>query len=127
MNKWFIIAVLIAWPLTANALSIEHPLPDPTQEARAQNVFRELRCIVCQSESIADSPAKIASDMRNEVRAAIAGGKTDADILTYFVSRYGNAVLMRTPFNSATWFLWLAPWLILFGGGMLAWRFFRKK
>ncbi len=126
MNKLFVIALLLFAPPAA-ALSIEPPLPDAAQEARAQALFSGLRCVVCQSESIADSKALVAADMRREIRSQIAARKSDADIVEYFVSRYGNGVLMRTPFNRTTWLLWLAPLFVLLGGGALAWRFFRKN
>jgi len=99
------------------------PLPDPAQEARARALFAEIRCVVCQHESIADSPAGIAGDLRRMVREEIAGGATDAEIRALLVERYGDYVLFRPPFRPATLILWGAPFaLLLLVGGVLLLR-----
>lgn len=97
------------------------PLPDPAQEARARALFAEIRCVVCQHESIADSPAGIAGDLRRMVREEIARGATDAEIRALLVERYGDYVLFRPPFRPATLILWATPFalLALVGGVLL--------
>ncbi|MES1204114.1 MAG: cytochrome c-type biogenesis protein [Pseudomonadota bacterium] len=98
------------------------PLPDPAQEARAQALEAEIRCVACQNEPISQSTADIAADMRALVRARIAAGDDDARIRTYFSDRYGDFVLFRPPVKAETWPLWMAPVLLLLVGAGLAWR-----
>ena len=85
------------------------PLADPAQEARAQALEREIRCVVCQNEPIAQSTADVAADMRSLVRERIQAGDSDAEIRAFFRQRYGDFVLLRPPFDPRTWALWAAP------------------
>ena len=94
-------------------------LGDPAQEARAQSLDREIRCVQCQNEPIAQSTADIAVDMRALVRERIAAGDSDTEIRTFFRERYGDFVLFRPPFDARTWALWAAPFLLL-GVGLAA-------
>ena len=102
------------------AATPDRPLPDAAQEARAQGLFEDIRCVVCQHESIADSPAGIAADMRRLVRDEVTAGRTDAQIEAGLVRRYGDYVLFRPPFRAGTLLLWLGPFLVvLIAGGVL--------
>ncbi len=101
-------------------------LKDPAQEARAKALMEELRCLVCQGQSIADSDAPLAGDMRHEVRSKIAAGESPSEIKTWLVARYGNWVSYDPPFDAATAFLWLGPLLFLAIGGWLAFGRFRR-
>lgn len=101
-------------------------LKDPAQEARAKALMEELRCLVCQGQSIADSDAPLAGDMRHEVRSKIAAGESPAEIKTWLVARYGNWVSYDPPFDTATAFLWLGPLFFLALGGWLAFGRFRR-
>lgn len=92
-------------------------LADPAQEARAQSLEREIRCVQCQNEPIAQSTADIAADMRTLVRERVAAGDSDAEIRDFFRQRYGDFVLFRPPMDSRTWLLWGAP-LLLLGAGL---------
>jgi cytochrome c-type biogenesis protein CcmH len=92
-------------------------LSDPALETRAQHLFTELRCLVCQNQTIADSDARIAHDLRLLVRTRLQDGESDAAILEYIHSRYGDFVLMRPPVRAGTWGLWFGPVLILILGG----------
>jgi cytochrome c-type biogenesis protein CcmH len=94
-------------------------LADPGQEARAQALEREIRCVQCQNEPIAQSTADIAADMRALVRERVAAGDSDAEIRAFFRQRYGDFVLFRPPWDRRTWALWLTP-LVLLGGGLAA-------
>jgi cytochrome c-type biogenesis protein CcmH len=94
-------------------------LADPAQEARAQSLEREIRCVQCQNEPIAQSTADIAHDMRALVRERVAAGDSDAEIRNFFRQRYGDFVLFRPPVDSRTWLLWGAP-LLLLGAGLAA-------
>lgn len=88
-------------------------LADPGDEARAQALEREIRCVVCQNEPIAQSTAEIAGDMRALVRERIEAGDSDGEIRAYFRERYGDFVLLRPPMDNRTWALWTAPLLLL--------------
>jgi cytochrome c-type biogenesis protein CcmH len=126
-SKWFAACGLwLALFGTALALPIDTPLPDTKQEARAKALFHEIRCVVCQGETIADSPADIAGDMRRLIRERIATGESNRDIVSYLVEHYGDSILMNPPLNRATSFLWFGPWVILSGAGLLAARYFRN-
>src|SRR5687768_14710539 len=100
----------------------DRPLPDAAQEARAQALFDDIRCVVCQHEAIADSPAGIAADMRQLVREEIAAGRTDAQVRDDLVRRYGDFVLFKPPVRAGTWLLWFGPLgvLLAVGFGLLA-------
>jgi cytochrome c-type biogenesis protein CcmH len=91
-------------------------LADPAQEARAQSLEREIRCVQCQNEPIAQSTADIAGDMRRLVRERVEAGDSDEEIRTFFRQRYGDFVLFRPPFDPRTWALWGAPFILLAGG-----------
>ena len=93
---------------------------DPAQQVRYERLIREIRCLVCQNEPIADSNAPLAADLRREIRERIEGGASDREIIDFLTARYGDFVLYRPPFSPRTWLLWLAPGLLLFGG---AWIF----
>jgi len=90
----------------------DQPLSDPALEARARALMREIRCVVCQSQSIDESDADIAANLRNIVREQIAAGKSEAEIRDYLVARYGDFVLLKPPFNRSTLVLWVAPFAL---------------
>ena len=93
---------------------------DPAMEARARHLQRQLRCLVCQGESIDESGADLAADLRHLVRQQMADGKSDQQIEDYLVARYGNFILMKPPVEPDTYVLWLAPFLVLIGAGAVA-------
>ena len=92
-------------------------LSDPKLEARAVALQRSLRCLVCQGESLDDSTAPLADDLRRLIRARIAAGQSDRQVTDYLVSRYGNVILMKPPLESDTYLLWFGPLLIFLAGG----------
>lgn len=103
---------------TAFAVEPDEMLADPVLEARAREVSRQLRCVVCQNQDIDSSNAGIARDMRLLVRERIVEGDTNSEVLDFMVARYGNFVLLRPPFNAQTYALWFAPLaLALVAGG----------
>jgi cytochrome c-type biogenesis protein CcmH len=103
-------------------------LPNPKQEARAQALMEELRCLVCQGQSIADSDAELAGDMRDLVRRRIAAGEKPEHIRAWLVERYGDWVSYRPSAAPIAWPLWAAPIILLvFGGAMVAGRLKRKR
>jgi cytochrome c-type biogenesis protein CcmH len=91
-------------------------LSDPRLEARARALSAELRCLVCQNQSIAESNADLAVDLRRQINEQIAAGRTDGEIVDFMVQRYGDFVLYRPPFKAATLLLWLGPALLLLAG-----------
>ncbi|MDQ8030243.1 MAG: cytochrome c-type biogenesis protein CcmH [Brevundimonas sp.] len=105
----------------------DRPLPDAAQEARAQRLFDDIRCVVCQHEAIADSPAGIASDMRGLVREQIAAGKTDKAIREDLVRRYGDFVLFTPPLRVGTWLLWFGPFAVVLAVGAALLAFARRR
>jgi cytochrome c-type biogenesis protein CcmH len=104
----------------------EDRLRDPAQEARAQAIGRDLRCLVCQNQSIEDSDAAVAADLRRIVRERVVAGDPDARIIDFVHDRYGDFVLLRPPVNAATALLWATPALALLGG-ILAIRAMRRR
>lgn len=99
---------------------------DPVAERRLQDLSRELRCLVCQNETIADSNAELAVDLRREIRGMIRDGRSDSDILDFMVTRYGDFVLYRPPVKGITLLLWAGPILLLFIG-IFAMRGYLKR
>ena len=122
--------LMVASPAMAEpAARADVPLADPSQEARAKALFMEIRCVVCQHESIVDSPAGIAADMRGLVREQIAQGASDTEIEQDLVRRYGDYVLFRPPFRGATLVLWLGPFTLVAGAlaGFVLWSRRRRE
>jgi len=102
------------------------PFKDRAEEERFQAITRELRCLVCQNQNIADSNAQLARDLRNETFEMMRAGKSDDEIKTFMTERYGDFVLYRPPMKRSTWLLWFGPFLVLLGGGVLLWRLMRR-
>lgn len=124
--RWFAIVAfwLAAWP--ALAVEPDEMLADPALEARAREVTRELRCVVCQNQSVDDSDAPLARDMRILVRERIKNGDTDEEARDYVVARYGKFVLLRPPLERDTIVLWFGPALLLIVAFALAWFYLRN-
>jgi cytochrome c-type biogenesis protein CcmH len=121
----FALAV-IASP-AAHAVQPDEVMADPGKEARARNLSRELRCMVCQNQSIDDSEAPLARDLRLLVRERIAAGDSDAQVMDFLVARYGEFVLLKPRLKSHTLLLWLLPPLALVGGGLALWMHNRRR
>ena len=122
-----IAAFLMLRPLTVFAIGPDEVLADPTMEARARAISKELRCLVCQSESIDESEADLAKDLRRIVRERLLAGDSDAQVIAYIHDRYGDFVLMTPPVKPSTLPLWLAPIIVLTTGGGIAFLAFRKR
>lgn len=120
-------AALRADPVMAPEPLSYSQLPDPAQEARAQALMQTIRCVVCQGQSIADSDADLAGDMRAIVRQRIAGGEKPEAIRAWLVSRYGRWVSYRPPVEPLTWPLWAAPLVLLLIGGFVARKTLRRR
>ncbi|MBV9456816.1 MAG: cytochrome c-type biogenesis protein CcmH [Bradyrhizobium sp.] len=123
-----IACVLAALGLSAaHAVLPDEVMSDPAKETRARSLSRELRCMVCQNQSIDDSEAPLARDIRLLVRERIAAGDSDAQVIDFLVARYGEFVLLRPRFERQTYLLWLVPPLLLIGGGVGLWLHTRRR
>jgi cytochrome c-type biogenesis protein CcmH len=124
-----LLALLTLLLLVARAFGVDtgEEFADPALQARYERLTHDLRCLVCQNESIADSNAGLAADLRREVREMLSAGKSDQEILAFMTDRYGDFVLFRPPFVARTWLLWLAPALLLAAGAWIAVRIIRQK
>lgn len=100
---------------------------DAELEPRLNRLAAELRCLVCQNQSLADSNAELAVDLKNQVRDMMRAGKSDAEIKTYLTDRYGDFVLYRPPMRTTTWLLWAGPFVLLAGGGIVLVRVLRRR
>ena len=116
MVKW----LLIAW--TAVALA-----QDPALERRVTNLAHELRCLVCQNQTLSDSNAPLAVDLRNQIREQLAAGRSERDVVDFMVARYGDFVLYRPPLKGSTILLWAGPFAFLVLGFYLLLRFLRRR
>lgn len=104
------------------------PPSDPALEARVHAISAELRCLVCQNQTVADSSAGLAVDLRNQVRDMLRRGDSDAQVIAFMTDRYGDFVLYRPPVRSSTWLLWYGPGLVLVGGlAALVWVLRRRS
>jgi cytochrome c-type biogenesis protein CcmH len=123
MTIVLVVAMCVAVPAlapTSWAVEPSEMLKDPALEARARTLSRELRCVVCQNQSIDDSAAEVAHDMRIAVRERLTAGDSDKAVMGYMVARYGDYVLLEPPFKPRTLLLWLgAPLVLLVGGAAL--------
>jgi cytochrome c-type biogenesis protein CcmH len=114
-----VVAVLLGASSPVRAVLPDEVMSDPAKEARAWHLSQELRCMVCQNQSIDDSEAPLARDLRLLVRERIASGDSDAQVIDFLVARYGEFVLLKPRFERRTLLLWLVPPLVLFGGGLV--------
>ncbi len=127
-----VLALLLALALgpgpAVAGFEVDEVLPDAAQELRARELSRQLRCLVCQNQSIAESNAPLAADLRRIVRERIAQGESDSEVLGYMVARYGDWVLLKPPLKSTTYVLWFGPaLLLLLAAGAVALYFRRAR
>ena len=121
--------LLVALPASAQVRSDPAPLPfqDAAEEARFHALAAELRCVMCQNQSLADSNAQIAYDLRAEVLQLMREGRSDAQVKQFLVQRYGEFVLYRPQVETATWLLWFGPALLVLVGGVVVARIVRRR
>ena len=122
----FVVAAMLGGP-AAYAVQPDEIMPDPAKEARARDLSRELRCMVCQNQSIDDSDAPLARDLRLLVRERIATGESDSQVIDFLVARCGEFVLLKPRFTPHTLLLWLLPPLALIAGGLALWFYSRRR
>ncbi|MET4066443.1 cytochrome c-type biogenesis protein CcmH [Bradyrhizobium sp. S3.2.6] len=126
MMSAIVALMLLAMP-AVHAVQPDEIMSDPVKEARARDLSRELRCMVCQNQSIDDSDAPLARDLRLLVRERIAAGDSNPQVLDFLVARYGEFVLLKPRFERQTLLLWLLAPLLLAGGGFALWRQIRRR
>ena len=127
MKAYFVIIGILLFPLTVLAVDPGEILKDPKLEKRARAISKGLRCVVCQNQSIDDSDAQLARDLRILVRNRILVGDSDTAVLDYVVSRYGDFVLLKPPVKGVTLVLWFGPILITFAGLIGLILFYRRQ
>lgn len=103
------------------------PNEDPQIEQRMKNLTEQLRCLVCQNETLADSRADLAEDLRKQIREQMKAGKSDKEIIAYLTDRYGDFVLYKPPVKATTYLLWFGPFAFLIGGTIILYRFVRRR
>lgn len=128
----FALAMVFAAPVLADsnlppAEWSDRQLPDPRQEAAARALMNEVRCLVCAGQSVGDSDAELAGDMRHLIRQRIAAGEQPSEIRSWLIERYGNSITYKPPVEPLTWPLWIAPVLLLLSGLFLLRRRFRMR
>lgn len=121
-----LLAITLLVPLLAQAVDVL-PFKDHAEEQRFQNLTKQLRCLVCQNESLADSSADLAKDLREEVFEQMSQGKSDVEIKQYLTARYGDFVLYNPPLRGGTVLLWFGPLLILLLGAGIVYRIVRRR
>jgi cytochrome c-type biogenesis protein CcmH len=121
------VMLTMATATAAHAVQPDEIMTDAGKEVRARDLSRELRCMVCQNQSIDDSEAPLARDLRLLVRERIAAGDSDAQVTDFLVARYGEFVLLKPRLNSHTWLLWFLTPLALLGGGIALWMHGRRR
>ena len=121
----FVAAVALSGPVPA--VEPDEILADPVLEARARDISRNLRCLVCQNQSIDDSNADLARDLRIVVRDRLVAGESNDQVIAFITARYGDFVLLRPPFKPTTWLLWLGPGIVFVLGAMATVVWFRRR
>jgi cytochrome c-type biogenesis protein CcmH len=122
-----VVVMLLLAPLPASAVTPQERLADPALEARARAISETLRCLVCQNESIDESGADLAHDLRVLLRQRLLAGDTDAQVVHFMVARYGQFVLLRPPVEPATWVLWYGPGALLLVAGLATVIWLRRR
>lgn len=125
--RGFVLACSLLATTAAPAVEGEIPGDDPVVEKRLSDLSEELRCLVCQNQSIADSHADLAIDLKNQIREMIVAGKSDEQIKAYLTQRYGDFVLYRPPVKVSTWLLWGGPFVLLATGVFILIRVMRRR
>ena len=121
------IAALLTFAAPSFAVRPDEKLSDPALEARAEEISKGIRCVVCQTESIDESDADIAHDLRVLVREQLKAGATDDQVRAFLVARYGDFVLLKPPFEARTFLIWTGPFLLLIGAGAGVFFFYRRS
>jgi cytochrome c-type biogenesis protein CcmH len=118
---------LLVWPSMVSLAKEAQPNEDPQIEQRMKALTEQLRCLVCQNETLADSRADLAEDLRKQIREQIKAGKTDPQILAFLTERYGDFVLYKPPVKKTTYLLWFGPFVLLIAGTGVLYRYLKQR
>jgi cytochrome c-type biogenesis protein CcmH len=131
MTKWRLLALLLLCLLPTFAMAQsqeeERPSDDPVIEQRLAKLSKELRCLQCQNQTLADSPAGLAADLRREIREQMKAGKSDQEIIAFLTQRYGDFILYRPRVTYATYLLWFGPFVLLVAGLYALFRYIKQR
>jgi cytochrome c-type biogenesis protein CcmH len=127
MRKWILSLLLLLATVAGQAKEAPPAAADPALEKRMLALTEELRCLVCQNQTLADSHAELAIDLKNQVREKLASGMSDKEVIDFMVQRYGDFVLYRPPVKTTTWLLWFGPFLLLVTGIFVLMRKLAKR
>lgn len=129
MTRLFLLPLLLLFVIVpfAMAQDAQPAVEDPVIEARLTKLSQELRCLQCQNQTLADSPAGLAEDLRREIRAQIKAGKTDKEIIAFLTERYGQFILYRPRVTPMTYLLWFGPFVLLLAGLALLFRYIKQR
>ena len=128
MKRFFAFLFIIAsLPGFALAKEAQPTSADPALEERVMNLSRELRCLICQNESLADSRVDLAEDLRNQIREQMKAGKSDKEIVAYLTQRYGKFILYNPPIDPTTYLLWFGPFVLLLAGLFVLFRYLKQR
>lgn len=122
-----LLTLLFCLSLSIVAKEAQPSAPDPVLEERVINLSRELRCLVCQNETLADSRADLANDLRDQIREQMKAGKSDKEIVAYLTDRYGKFILYNPPIDPTTYLLWFGPFVLLLAGLILLFRYLKQR
>src|SRR2546423_7227929 len=126
--KHIVLIILVSLCCGAALLAKEaQPAEDPKFEQRMRALTEQLRCLVCQNETLADSRADLAEDLRKEIREQMKAGKSDQEIIAFLTQRYGDFVLYKPPVKSTTYLLWFGPFVLLIAGTLVLFRFLKRR
>lgn len=125
--RFAVLLVLLLGIVVLPAAAVSYQFSSPEEEGRFYRLSQELRCLVCQNQSLADSSAELAGDLRDEVYAMLKSGKSDAEIINFLVARYGDFVLYRPPVKQSTYLLWFGPFVFLALAAFFSLRFVRRR
>jgi cytochrome c-type biogenesis protein CcmH len=127
MRKMLLVLALLASAPLAFAIDVDKAFDDPELQARYEKIIDEVRCLKCQNQTIKDSNAFLAADLRREIRRLLEEGKSDEEIFDFLVQRYGEFALYRPRMSGKTLVLWLAPGILLLGGGFVMFNILRRR
>ena len=125
--RHFLIIISLLISFNANSLSVENRLNNPVLESKAKEIFKQIRCVTCDGESINDSQAEVAVSMRNIIRTKVSQGNEEQQIIAMFIKSYGDSVLMKPPFKPTTFLLWALPFIMIFLAIVMLYAFLRKQ
>jgi len=128
MKRLILLLLIVAsLPGLSLAKEAQPTSADPVLEERVMNLSRELRCLVCQNETLADSRADLAEDLRNQIREQMKAGKSDKEIVAYLTQRYGKFILYNPPIDPTTYLLWFGPFVLLIAGLFVLFRYLKQR